>query len=374
MAVIPAEDGTFEVGAPYWRTDIEYPEDVVEEIGRLYGFDRLELQLPMRSTKPAARNELNDFKAAIRKTLSSAGANEVLSYSFVHGDDLRKMGIEDVDRWCYHIRNAISPDLQYYRPSLMPSLLPKIHSNIKSDMVRSDDNEFGLFEIGKVHVKGHNNEEGLPAEMERLVFVFAADEKTAKRKYNGSATYMAKHFLSALCDSDVQFGQLESNDYPITAPYEKARSASVSINGQVLGVVGEFRSSVKKAFKLPDFCAGFELDLSLLREQMVPVGYNAIGTFPKTQQDITLAVPRSVPFAETLGLIHSELEAARVSGGYEYRLLPRDIFEEDGAITQNLTFRIWLWHPKKTLKTEEVNTLLHTIAVKAKEALGAERI
>jgi phenylalanyl-tRNA synthetase beta chain len=373
MAVIPGDDGTFEVGAPYWRTDIEQPEDVVEEIGRLYGFDQLEVKLPTRTTKPAPRNELNDFKTTIRNALSSAGANEVLSYSFVHGDTLRKMGVEDVDKWCYHIRNAISPDLQYYRPSMMPSLVPKVHANLKSDMVRSDDNEFALFEIGKVHVKGHDNDEGLPHEMERLVFVFAADEKTAKRKYTGSATFMAKQYLLPFLTAPLEFAPLESNEYPITSPYEKARSATISINGQVLGVVGEFRSSVKKAFKLPDYCAGFELDLSLLKENASVPTYEPISTFPKTQQDITLSVPSITAFSDVLGLINTELLKAQTKKGYEFRLMPRDIFVEEGTDTKNLTFRIWLWHPDKTLTTEEVNSLMDLIADRAKSIMNAIR-
>jgi phenylalanyl-tRNA synthetase beta chain len=362
------------VTPPFWRTDLELKEDIVEEVGRLYGFDRLELKLPSRSVKPAPKNEADDYKTSLRLALSSAGANEVLSYSFVRGDDLRKMGIEDVEKWCYHIRNAISPDLQYYRPSLMTSLLTKVQQNLRSDMIRCDDNEFGLFEIGKAHVKGHLDEEGLPAEMERVVFVFAADDKTAKRKYMGSALYMAKQYLLPFIGGQVEFAPLESNEYPITAPYEKARSATIAINGQVLGVIGEFRSSVKKAFKLPDYCAGFEIDLNLLKQNMKVSGYEPIGTYPKTQQDITLSVDQEIKFSEVFACILGELSDSKTEKGYEVRLMPRDIFQTDLSDRKNLTFRIWLWHPEKTLKTEEVNKLLDGVAMKAKEALNAERI
>jgi phenylalanyl-tRNA synthetase beta chain len=177
MAVLDVEGG-MEITAPFWRTDIEQKEDVVEEVGRLYGFDQLDLKLPLRTTKPAGKNLLNDFKTALRNKLAAGGANEVLSYSFVHGDLLKKTGLDDVDKWAFHLRNALSPDLQYYRTSLLPSLLSKVHPNIKSDMVRSDDNEFVLFEIGKAHVKKHVDEEKLPTEFERLALVVAADEKT----------------------------------------------------------------------------------------------------------------------------------------------------------------------------------------------------
>ncbi len=385
QAAVHDVDNGMEVTLPFWRTDIELKEDIVEEVGRLYGFDQLDLKLPQRSIKPAAKNELNEYKTNLRNALASCGANEVLSYSFVHGDTLRKMGIEDVDKWCYHIRNALSPDLQYYRPSMMPSLLTKVQQNLRSDMVRSDDNEFALFEIGKVHVKDHvsiesdatdprDEKQALPDEMERLVLLFAADEKTAGRKYHGSAIYQAKQYLLAFVSGPVDFAPLESNEYPITAPYEKAHSATISINGQILGVVGEFRSSVRKAFKLPDYCAGFELDLTLLRANMVETGYSPIGTFPKTQADITLAVDQKVPFADLLGCLRGQLTTEQSEHGYQYRVSPRNIYQAEGANKVHYTFRVWLWHPNKTLKTEEVNAVTDRLADKSKCELKAERV
>src|SRR5690606_10554252 len=158
----------------------EIPEDVVEEVGRLYGYDRLPVSLPPRSVKPTSRNVLNDFKMHIGYTLKEAGANEVLSYSFVHGDLLRNTGT-DPETTAYHLRNAISPDLQYYRTSLTPSLLTKIHPNIKAQAGR-DDNAFAIFEIGKVHVRGvmDDSEASLPAQLRRLALIFAADGKIVK--------------------------------------------------------------------------------------------------------------------------------------------------------------------------------------------------
>jgi phenylalanyl-tRNA synthetase beta chain len=310
MAVLDVEGG-MEITAPFWRTDIEQKEDVVEEVGRLYGFDQLDLKLPLRTTKPAGKNLLNDFKTALRNKLAAGGANEVLSYSFVHGDLLKKTGLDDVDKWAFHLRNALSPDLQYYRTSLLPSLLSKVHPNIKSDMVRSDDNEFVLFEIGKAHVKKHVDEEKLPTEFERLALVVAADEKTAARKYEGSAYYLAKKYLDSLLDGQAEYKVLETNDYPITSPYQLGRSAMVYVDGELLGVIGEMRSSVRKSLKLPEFCAGFELDLGLLQSKLSHRHYMPIGQFPKTQQDITLGVGTGTSYEDLHSLLSSELQAAK---------------------------------------------------------------
>lgn len=374
MAVIPGDGDEFEVGAPFWRTDIELPEDIVEEVGRLYGFDRLALKLPQRSTKPAPQNQLNELKDIIRQTLSASGANEALGYSFVHGKLLKDTGIADVEQWAFHIRNAISPDLQYYRTSIIPGLLTKVHPNIKSDLVRSDDNEFALFEIGKAHVKNHNDDEGLPTEFERLGFVIAADEKTATRKYTGAAYYQAKKYMQEILRGQGEFRPLETNDYPICAMYQIGRSAMVYIDGELLGVVGEFRTSVKKALKLPTFCAGFELDIEMLYKKLRQNSYQPISTFPKTQQDITFVVDNSVTYKQLYDCIRDSLLKACEQHGYEYALGPRDIFKKNEATTKNMTFRIWLHHPAKTLKTEEANRLLDTIATEAKNNLGAKRV
>jgi phenylalanyl-tRNA synthetase beta chain len=79
------------VQAPFWRTDIELREDVVEEVGRLYGYDKLPLELPQRDLTPAVPDPMLELKAKVRQTLGRAGANEVLTYSFVHGDLLDKV-------------------------------------------------------------------------------------------------------------------------------------------------------------------------------------------------------------------------------------------------------------------------------------------
>lgn len=361
------------VEPPFWRTDIEMPEDIVEEVGRLYGYDKLPINLPPRTAKPTVKNPLLSLKGILRTELEAAGASEVLSYSFVHGDLMRRTGI-DPDKWAFHLRNAISPDLQYYRTSLIPSLLDKVYSNLRSDMVRSDDNEFALFEFGKAHVKDHNDEENLPQEMERLAFVFAADAKTAARKYSGSALYMAKHYLLPLKTGTIEFEPLDNNDYPITAPYQIGRSAVMKINGEVFGVVGEFRPSVKQALKLPDFTAGYEIDLSIMQKHLPERAYLPISQFPKTQQDITLEVAHNTPFSNIHQLLANALESAAEQHGYVSVIRPRDIFQEDGSDKKRLTFRIWLSHSERTLTTDETNMLLDSVAERAASDIGARRV
>ena len=361
------------VHPPFWRTDIELPEDVVEEVGRLHGFATLPVTLPVRPSKPTPRNTLLDYKQTLRETLASAGANEVLSYSFVHGDLMRKTGT-DPEKWAIHLRNAISPDLQYYRTSLLPSLLDKVHMNIRSDMVRGDDNEFVLFEIGRAHVKGHDSN-GLPKQFERLAVVVAADDKTAKRRYQGSPYYLAKRYAQLILGGQARLEPNESNEYPITSPYLVGRSAVIKAGDQIFGIVGELRPEVKKALKLPEFCAGFEMDIELAMQLLSSSSYVPLSTQPKTQQDITFEVADIVNYQTIHDVIWEELLRAETEHGYFPTLGPRDIFvDSSNSSKKRLTYRIWLSHPERTLKTEEVNTLLDKIAAKVGETCGGVRI
>ena len=107
---VAVEDENLTVTAPFWRTDIELREDVIEEVGRLYGYDHLPLELPMRVIEPTRKDPALEQKVSIREKLVKSGANEILTYSFVHGNLLDKAS-QDKSH-AFQISNAISPDLQ----------------------------------------------------------------------------------------------------------------------------------------------------------------------------------------------------------------------------------------------------------------------
>lgn len=373
--IVAVDDGSkLLITAPFWRMDIDIAEDIVEEVGRLYGYDKLPVELPARTSKPAAANSTRAFKQHVRDMLVRAGANEVLTYSFVHGDLMRNTGV-DPEKWAFHLRNALSPDLQYYRTCLVPSLLAKVHSNLKAQ-AGDDANEFTLFEIGKVHIKNHmeDDDENMPKQMRRLSCVVAADDKTADAHHSGSAYYQAKKYLDHLTHGQAKYEPLENLDYPITSAYLKGRSARVSVNEQVLGVIGEFHSKAHKSFKLPDFCAGFELDLDLLAENLQAPKYQKLSTYPGTTQDITLEVDSNNLWDHVHDFVHAEIAVGAAEDDFEYSLEPQDIFKPEGADKKRISFRVHLAHHKRTLKRDEVNALLDHVEKQAEKTLNAKRI
>ena len=355
--------------------DISIAEDIVEEVGRLHGYDNLPVVLPMRSSKPTAKNTAKEFKQTLRESLSRAGANEVLTYSFVHGKLLTNSNINPEES-AYHLRNALSPDLQYYRPSMMPSLLNKVHSNIKAG-AGSDENIFALYEIGKVHVKGHqeDDESGLPKQMNRLSFVVSGDSKYQKSKY-GSAYYLAKKYVDTITNNQASYEPLDTNEYPLTAPYVVGRSAVILLgkNRIPVGVIGEFQARVSKPFKLPEYCAGFEIDTDLLRENVEKPKYQPLSQYPSSVQDITFDANLSVTWGQLYSLIHAELAVEKAESGYEYGVKPLDIYQADASDTTRYSMRITITHNQKTLKTQEVNELLNKIAKAVYEEFEATRI
>ncbi|HEU4914541.1 MAG TPA: phenylalanine--tRNA ligase subunit beta [Candidatus Saccharimonadales bacterium] len=361
------------VKAPFWRTDIAIPEDVVEEVGRLYGFDHLPLELPKRALTPASKDALMEAKAKIREILAKAGANELLTYSFVHGNLLAKAGQEAEN--AYQLSNALSPDLQFFRMSITPSLLDKVHPNIKAGY-----DEFVLFELNKTHGKRHgNDQDGLPKEIEMLALVVAASDKKAQSK--GVAYYEAKkylEFLAAQFGLDLEFAPFEADPgYPVTRPYDYKRSALVSVRGTdiVLGMVGEYRRQVAKSFKLPAYAAGFDVGVNHILEAAAQQGtaYQQLPRFPKVEQDICLRVKQEVTYQDLLQCVASHLDTNRPDQTF-HTLTPVDIYQREGEAEKQVTFRLSIASYERTLTDEEVNGLLDDVAGAANAALGAQRI
>lgn len=369
---------TLSVTSPFWRTDIEIPEDIVEEIGRLYGFDQLPLELPKRTITPSSTDTLLSIKSQIRHTLSAAGANENLSYTFVHGNLLEKVGQNKDD--AFQLSNALSPDLQYFRLSLTPSLLEKVHPNIKQGF-----NEFAIFEINPVHAKQFKAKDGLPIEDQRLALVFATDDKTAKQNYSGAPYYQAKKYLTNLLEelgiTNWEFQPAVDHDPKATisqaaiAPFEPQRSAIIKTeNGELLGEIGEFKSAVRKNLKLPEFVAGFEIDVAqLARLASKNSNYIPIPRFPKVEQDITLKVSSELQYSDLYDCVIEELTSS--SKDTMFTIMPISIYQDSkNKKHKNISLRLTIASYEKTLKTQEVNSLLNTVATAAKEKFGAERL
>lgn len=362
------------ITAPFWRTDIEIAEDVVEEIGRMHGYENLPQNLPSRATSTASIEELDLLKTSVRDILARAGANEIQTYSFVPARLLQQVGQDK--KHAFAIRNALSPDLEHYRMGITPSVLDKVHANIKAGY-----KEFALFEIGKVHIRGEDfvDCDGLPREYQTIAFVFASDNPHA-----GAAYYQAKHYLDYLMQElgvptelrPIEHAPVFEIGRQIFAPFEQKRTSFVYAgegeHTDFAGFLGEYRGQVVKNLKLPRVVAGFEIDLERLLQHKHARKYQRLLKFPATDQDVCLKVATDITYADLKKLVTESLagdERLRIT------IAPLDIYKrQDDTGHKQITFRITLQHADRTLTTTEVNDMLDLMVQKVDAAIGVERI
>ncbi len=363
FASVEVDDVTLAVAAPYWRADIHIVEDVIEEVGRLRGFDAIMPTLPLRDFSAIRPAPFDDLRENIRHLLVRSGANEVLTYSFVHGDVITKVGQKVDDS--YRIINSISPDLQYYRQSLTPSLLGLIHPNIKQGF----DN-FAIFEINKVHPKSAGlTDEGVPVERD-VIALTLADNK----QQSGAAFYHAKAVLEYLASNlgfTLSFEAITSDtNQPQTAPFEVRRSAWVmDAQGNNLGIVGEYKKSVGRGFKLPGFVAGFEIDAGSLFAAVCELkpSYVPLSRYPSTERDICFQVDSQITYRQIIVAV----EHALINASPGVEVSPVDLYQPEDAATKNITIRLKLTAHDHTLTGDEANGVVKVVTDSVMADTGA---
>jgi phenylalanyl-tRNA synthetase beta chain len=361
---VVSKDDNIEVLAPFWRADIHIEEDIIEEVGRLYGFDSIVPTLPLRKISPVAPVDFDIFRNKIRLILKSSGSNEVYQYSFVHGDLLKKNG-QNPDN-SYRITNALSPELQYYRQSLAPSLLSLIHPNTKQGY----DN-FAIFEFNKIHRRNDGlDEEKVPVEMDSLGFVIQANKLT------GSAFYIAKSYVGYLAQqlgAEIKIVPLDDKEStPEFMPFEFKRSGKIISNDKTIGIVGEFKNSVATANKLGHKVAGFEINTRALFESLSKPGssYRPSSKYPKTSRDICFQLSVDRNYGELINLIENH----RVPSDIAITISPIDVYHVESSKTKNITINISLEPNSKTLTSDEVTSLISDITNEVVEKLQARVI
>lgn len=354
-----------EIAPPYWRGDIHISEDVIEETGRIRGFDSISPTLPRRGFEAVRPSKFDEFRSKLRQILVRSGANEVLTYSFVHGNILEKAGQDPKNS--YKITNSISPDLQYYRQSLTPSLLNIVHPNIKNGF-----SDFTLFEMNKAHNKVHGlNSEGVPGEINMLAAVV-----TSKKPKSGAPYYQARKLLEYIGNSlglKLEYKPIEKDPkYPVTEPFDHRRSALVhdQSSGEFVGMIGEYKQSVIKNFKLPEYSAGLELDPEGLLKAVNKHAdsYKPLSRYPGTWQDICFQL---MP-AQTYGHVTSEVEKVLKNEKLEWSISPTDIYQPENGAYKNITIRIHLTSHAKTITTEEANEVIARVVASVTKTLHAK--
>ena len=299
------------ITAPAWRTDIHINEDIIEEIGRLLGYDNIEPRLPLHGT--ASKNSMFALKTKVRNTMERFGASEVLTYSFVSEKLLEKANQDAKNS--YRIVNSISPVLQQIRQSIVPSLLDKAYVNQKIPF-----DEFAIYEINKVYQKEWGmDEENVPVEKMRMGFVLA------ERKTKGAPYYKAKYFVENLLKElniAAGFKPLKTNAAE-AKPFEPKRAAEIYAGDELVGFVGEFRNKVRNNFKLAEYVAGFELDFDKVLELAKPTK-EIVFTDENENRDLTVITDK------TYGEIVDGIKQILAENNVTAKISPVSIYQPEG--------------------------------------------
>lgn len=348
------DGAVLKVTSPAWRTDIHIKEDIIEEVGRLLGYDNIELSLPEKPFIEPEIDPMVKLKQELRRILSERlEMHELLTYSFVSRDLVSKVGKNPDD--CYEIVNSISPELQCFRSEIVPSLLDKVRENLKAG-----HRDFTLYELNQVTRKsGGLNCEQVPEMKTHLGIVSLGDF------YQLKAEILAMFRELKIA---VEYRALSAESAEAHPYLEPKRSAELLIDDVVVGSFGEVKTSVLRKFKLEPTVSTLELNLEKVvgapREVKTDV---KISKFPSVERDLTLRVAGDMPFGRALNAIDNYLSKS----GMYYAVEPVSIYQPEGSETKNLSFHIKFSDPTRTLNSDEISAIMKNIAVEV-AGIGAE--
>ena len=336
------KDGPWDVLPPVFRLDVELPEDVVEEVGRIYGIERIPGTLPGRRHAQWEPADASAREWIIREVLLGAGLEEVVSPALVSRRILEKLGLAEGAR---SVINPMSDELDTMRTSLLPSLLNVARFNQNRTGERVD-----VFEMARVY-RG-SIESGLAEEPVRLTLLARVGEDPSA----GRQGFLRLKSVMDRLAADV--AALPAS-YERAAPnlYHPGRTAGVILAGAPLGVLGELHPSTLAAFDLDGRAVVLDIDVQALIAAAAERKAEELPRYPSVQRDLAVVVDEDTPAAG----LHATVEMAggslleHVAAFDEYR--GGQIGEGKKSIAFTLTFR----SPERTLTDAEVEGVMGEI-------------
>ena len=354
----PAGEGARDVTAPYWRTDIEIEDDLVEEVARLKGYDwapttGLQGRVPDFEPQP-----ILELKVTVQDELRALGLSEIVTYSLTNPEVHAKSRVPDPA--ALHVVNPLSSEQTELRRSLRGGVLQTLAAN-----ARHEDRVLRLFEVGKVYVPRPGD---LPDERETLAGGIAGarhDPHWGGEEPAEVDFYDAKGIVDALLTALGAEPEYEAARDPLLHP---GRAASVHVGGVPVGLVGEIHPNAARSFDLGDgSCLYFELDLGTLLDA-IPAEqrrYRPLDRFPGAVRDLALVVDESLPAARVTGVLEATPLVA------EARLF--DVYAGDriAAGKKSLAYHVIWQSPGRTLTNEEVDKAQARLLQRLEKELGA---
>jgi phenylalanyl-tRNA synthetase beta chain len=347
---IERRDGDLEAEVPYWRHyDVYREADLIEEVARVHGLQRLPATLPARRRAVGALSRTQKLRRAIEDQLRGAGLSEVVTFAFISPDTVRRLRVprDDPRARVLPVANPLSEDQSVMRTTLVPGLLEVARHNVARDMP-----DLSLFETGRVFFS--NGRDELPDERLYLGILLSGDFEPAtwRRPALPADFYTAKGVLVALLDALGMRWRLVAGGPPFLHP---GRAAEVVVDAREAGWLGELHPAVAADFGLgelerPPVVLELDLGVVLPVAERVTRRYEDLITYPAVVQDIAVVVDEGID-ARTV------VDTVGAAAGDELRSVPVfDVYrgEQAGECRKALALRLEFRSADRTLTDAEV--------------------
>lgn len=351
---------------PTWRHDIAIEEDLVEEVARHAGYEKIADELP--PAYGAGEYQPNEVREKLlRQTLVDMGFDEAISYSFIDTkfdevfETVPALLDDRPSEKFITLRDSVIEGADRMRPSILPGLLDAVRLNFNHQR-----RDLKLFELGKVFA-ARVNEDGLPTEREVLSLVITGGEicKGRAMPVRQLDFYDAKGAVEAALEA-VGITNPECISENVRH-LRSGQSAAITVNGARVGSLGPLNDDISATykFKQPVFVA--EIDLgAVLSEPMSPLNYRPLPKYPAVIHDISFVAPRDVTFANVCDAI--AVQNAELCRGVEFV----DVYEGPGLAEneRSITVRLEYRSDERTLVEEEVDEVHRRIIASVIDNLG----
>jgi len=344
------------VEIPTIRKDIVEQEDLIEEICRIYGIDKIPARAPLIYAKSTDRNEPVFIEEKIRNFLKELRFNEVFNYSLISKKQ------KDVFKYTNHslieLENPLSSEFQYLRPSLIPNLLDSAKKNLRYF------DEFQLFEIGKIFnpINGKQSSFGIQGidEKKSLVFLFINKNKKIELEDFRLLKGATETFLQELGITDYEFDEINPLISERIIYWHPKRLASIKAQGKDIGLIGEIHPNLLRKLNINAniMIASFNLE-KLINTSREELDFSPISIYPAVVRDISILVPLETKI---------ETVVQKIDQLGSKLLLDTDLFDiykEEKLLKgkQSLAFRLVFQSKDKTLSSEEIDNLMKKIII-----------
>jgi phenylalanyl-tRNA synthetase beta chain len=355
--------GDWQVTIPTFRPDLEREIDLIEEIARLYGYNRITSTLPESSGKIGGLTEEQQLRQIVRDCLIAAGLNQVITYSLVSLQDLEKARlVKEATLRPARLLNPLVDDQSVLRTSLIPGLLKVVKHNLN----REQEN-IQIFEMGRIFYCAGKDPK--PEEKEMIGLALTGTWHT-KQWYSTTQEidfFDLKGIVVTLLERlGIREWGLKSGKSSLFHP---GRYAELVINGDIAGFLGEIHPEVLGAYDIEQrvYVAELERD-KLLEKATLKRQFTSIPKYPAVSLDLALIVDEVVKNEEIVSLIRKEggelLESVHLFDLYRGETIP----EGKKSQAYSLTFRA----TDRTLTDENVRPIFDRIILRLEKELGAK--